>query len=469
MIPSVIRSRSREPTRAGAHDPVKRPTAPTSSPASAARTNKEAAYGSYKFNNLKPRDRPQPAPTSPPRTARRATNASHASRSSIDQALSPTRHSVTSPTRQSVTSPSRQSVTSPNRRPGLERAPSSGRQLFGEVIGGQDAALPGYMIPTFASNAREEASQAATPATNAAQDTPTTDKQQLPATTFSSPQHQRSQSNATATSTKHRQSRPTSRSVQSPPQRSPPSRIPVVSQRSRRSSNASEASSTAHSVKYTPTRSNRSSPNRSMNRKPVGGSNPVKSNGVDHATLPSLAYRGYRERGKSPARTGPSVPAVVTAPPPPASPRLRNSRERQPLQSPNAHPNSHGELEYFSLGDQLHAKPEPEASKSVFVDGESESQTLDFAFSPSTIFAHAQDIQPPPTEHTSQEETQSPSSKRHQSLSLQTSSLDLPPPTSAWSAVTDFEESPTLGIPGSFVLTPPVPLQDQQNQQSTLR
>ena len=466
VIPSVIRSRSREPTRAGAHDPVKRPTAPTSSPASAARPSKEAAYGPHKFNNLKPRERPQPAPSSPPRTARRATNASHASRSSIDQTLSPARHAVTSPGRNSVTSPSRQSVTSPNRRPGLERASSSGRQLFGEVIGGQDASLPGYMIPTLASTAREEAAQAAQvplPPINDAQDL-AGDEVQLPATTFTSPQHQRSQSNATTTSTKHRQSRPTSRSVQSPPRQSPPSRIPVMSQRSRRSSNASEAS--AHSVKYTPTRSNRSSPNRSMNRKPVGASTPVKSNGVDHATLPALAYRGYRERGKSPARTGPSVPAVVTAPPAPASPRLRNSRERQPLQSPNAHSradDSHGALEYFSLGDQLSSKPNPLAGQPGLFDGESESQTLNFSFSPSII----QEIQPLSTEH-AQEESQNPSSRRQHSLSLQTSSLGVPPPTQPQSAVTDFEESPILGVPGSFILTPPIaqPSPQEETQQT---
>ena len=461
VIPSVVRSRSREPSRAGAHDPVKRPVAPTSSPASAARPTKEAAYGSYKFNNLKPRERPQPAPASPPRTARRATNASHASRGSIDQTLSPARHQVTSPSRTSLTSPSRQSVTSPNRRPGLERASSSGRQLFGEVIGGQDASLPGYMIPTFASAAREEAAQAAQvplPPINDAQDL-ADDQVQLPPTAFASPHHHRSQSNATTTSTRQRQSRPASRSLQSPPRQSPPSRIPVMSQRSRRSSNASEASSTARSVKYTPTRSNRSSPNRSMTRKPLGGSTPVKSNGADHATLPALAYRGYRERGKSPPRTGPSVPAIVTAPPPPpASPRLRNSRERQPLQSPNAHiraADSHGDLEYFSLGDQLHSQPDPLAGHPGLFDGESESQTLNFSFSPSVMFPQAQEIQPLPTER-AQEENQGPSSRHHQSLSLQTSSWGVPPPTQPWSAVTDFEESPTLGIPGSFVQTPPV-------------
>lgn len=459
VIPSVIRSRSREPTQAGAHDPVKRQPGPTSSPASTARPPKEAAYGSYQFKNLKPRERPQPAPTSPPRTQRRATNASHASRSSIDQTLSPSRHAVTSPSRNPVTSPSRQPVTSLNRRPGLERASSSGRQLFGEVIGGQDASLPGFMIPTFASTAREEAVQAAQvplPPINDAQDL-AGDEVQLPATTFTPVQHQRSQSNATTTSTRHRQSRPTSRSAQPPPRHSPPSRIPVMAQRSRRSSNASDASSTARSVKYTPTRSNRSSPNRSMTRKPVGGSTIAKSNGVDHATLPALAYRGYRERGKSPARTGPSVPAVVTAPLPPASPRLRNSRERQPLQSPNAHPragDSHAEHEYFSLGNQLHSKPDPLASQPELFDGESESQTLDFSFSPS-VLNFSQDIQLLSTDQP-QEENQNPSSRRQQSLNLQTSSLGIPPPTQPWSAVTDFEESPTLGIPGSFVSTPPV-------------
>lgn len=467
VVPSVIRSRSREPSR-GTHDPVKRPAAQIASPASAARATKEAAYGSYKFNNLKPRDRPQPAPASPPRTARRATNASHTSRASIDQTLSPTRHAVTSPTRNPVTSTPRQSLTSPNRRPALERASSSGRQLFGEVVGGQDASLPGFMIPTFASAAREEAVQAAQiplPPVNDSQDL-AGDEVQLPATTFTAPQHQRSQSNATTTSTRHRQSRPTSRSVQSPPRQSPPSRIPVMTQPSRRSSNASEASSTAQSVKYTPTRSNRSSPNRNLTRKPVGGSTPGKSNGAEHTTLPALAYRGYRERGKSPARTGPSVPAVVTAPPPPASSRLRNSRDRQPLQSPNAHSragDSHGELEYFSLGDQLHPKADPLASQPGLFDGESESQTLDFSFSPSVIFPQEQDIQPLSTEHA--QEAQQGSISRHQhSLSLQTSSLGVPPPTQPWSAVTDFEESPTLGIPGSFVMTPPAAAPEPREQ-----
>ncbi|KAF1929539.1 uncharacterized protein M421DRAFT_389251 [Didymella exigua CBS 183.55] len=425
VIPSVIRSRSREPTRAGAHDPVRRQAGPACPPVLAARPPKEAAYGSYQFKNLKPRERPQAAPTSPPRTARRATNASLVSRSSIDHTLSPARHA---------------------------RASSSGRQLFGEIVGGQDASLPGFMIPTFASTAREEALQAAQvplPPINDAQDL-AGDDVQLPATTFIPAQHQRSQSNATTTSTRHRQTRPSSRSLHSPPRHSPPSRIPIMSQRSRRSSNASDASSSVRSVRYTPTRSNRSSPNRGMTRKPVGGSTPVKSNGVDHATLPALAYRGYRERGKSPARTGPSVPAVVTAPPPPASPRLRNSRERQPLQSPHAHPragDSHGEHEYFSLGDQLHSKPDPLASQPGLFDGESESQTLDFSFSPSSL-----------------EENQSPSSRRQHSLSLQTFSLGLPPPTQPWSAVTDFEESPTLGLPGSFVLTPPEPQQEPEPQ-----
>ncbi|KAH6612476.1 hypothetical protein C7974DRAFT_405639 [Boeremia exigua] len=337
------------------------------------------------------------------------------------------------------------------------------------------------MIPTFASAAREEAAQAAQiplPPVNDAHDL-AGDQVQLPATTFTAPQHQRSQSNATTASSRHRQSRPTSRSVQSPPVRqSPPSRIPVMSQRSRRSSNASEASSTAHSVKYTPTRSNRSSPNRNMTRRPVGASTPGKSNGADHATLPALAYRGYRERGKSPARTGPSVPAVVTAPPPPASPRLRTSRDRQPLQSPNVQGktgDSHGELEYFSLGDQLHPRADPLASQPELFNGESESQTLNFSFSPSVLYPDEQEFDPIATEH-AQQETHS-SSKHKQSLSLQTSGLGASPPTQTWSAVTDFEESPTLGIPGSFVLTPPIahrqpreprqlePKPQQENQQ----
>lgn len=172
--------------------------------------------------------------------------------------------------------------------------------------------------------------------------------------------------------------------------------------------------------------------------------------------LPALAYRGYRERGKSPARAGPSVPAVVTAPPQPPSPRLRNSRERQPLQSPNAHRagETHSEHEYFSLGDQVQPRTDPLASQPGLFDGESESQTLNFSFSPSVVFSQEQEFQQLPTEQTI-EGDQLPSSRHHHSLSLQTSSLGMPPPTQPWSAVTDFEESPTLGVPGSFISTPP--------------
>jgi hypothetical protein len=61
---------------------------------------------------------------------------------------------------------------------------------------------------------------------------------------------------------------------------------------------------------------------------------------------------------------------------------------------------------------------------------------------------------PTTTEH-KQEEDKTRPPRHQQSLSLQTTSLGMTPPTQTWSAVTDFEESPTLGIPGSFVLTPP--------------
>ncbi|KAF2134144.1 hypothetical protein P153DRAFT_372612 [Dothidotthia symphoricarpi CBS 119687] len=190
--------------------------------------------------------------------------------------------------------------------------------------------------------------------------------------------------------------------------RSPPSRIPVAK---RRSSIGSDTGSSTRSVKYTPTRSanysNRSSPTR-LNRKPIRSNAAAKPNGADH----SIAYRGYSERGKSS-----SLAAAVSAAPP-TSPRLRNSRERHPLpQSPNAHAKSsaaHDDRDYFLAGGGFVQQDSP----------------------------NAYPLCQPSPEHPPQDE--------HRHLSLQTS------PRRPLSSATEFEESPVLGIPGSFVLTPPV-------------
>ncbi|CAN9178091.1 hypothetical protein CC77DRAFT_1008413 [Alternaria alternata] len=411
----AVRSRSRTPSRAGAHDSATRRTnASISSTASAARPSKEASYGPHKFNNLKPRDRPQPAPAAT-RSARRT----NGSRSSIDQHVS------------STSTPKK--VTSPNRA----SAPS-GRQLFGEVLTGQDALSPGFGIPVF-ENPHGDTAQ--------------------PSTSFSSSHHGRSAS--TATSAMADDAQPTTRpqahaqeqtTARSPQRHTPRSRIPVAT---RRLSAGSDSNSSTRSVKYTPTRamnhSNRASPTRMDRVLAAAAVAPVSSRGTDQSTLPALAYRGYRERGKSPlgARSGPSVSAVVNAPPPPTSPRLRNSRERQPLQpSPASRSTStgpHGEQEYFPLASSFDPPQEQPAGLPDVAEIEQ----------PHDIRAQTQRI--PRDEHSS------PSSEQ-QHLSLQTSSLSVPVLGQPASAVTDFDESPVLGLPGSFILTPPTAHPEPEQQ-----
>ena len=153
--------------------------------------------------------------------------------------------------------------------------------------------------------------------------------------------------------------------------------------------------------------------------------------------------------GKSPlgARGGTSVPAVVTAPLAPTSPRLRNSRERQPLQpSPKARSRpfdspseaGHSPLKHSFDSQQLEASPfgydeiaaTPGVPKIEHRRKRSEARSFN--------------------------EENRLSSGQPQGLSLQTSILLPKSSPQAVSAITEFDESPILGLPGSFVLTPPI-------------
>lgn len=419
----AVRSRSKGPSRVGAYDPTRRSTASVSSTASAARPSKEATYGAYKFNNLKPRERPQPAPATPRNAP--ATRRTTGSRSSLDP----------------QTSPARKQIVSPARRPA-----SGGRQpFFGEVVSGQDVTSPGFGIPTL-EGTEEEAPGVDTVLEASAEGA------SLPTTTFSSRQHERSGSSATSTFAGEDSRAQTSRIPMRP---SPASKIPV---RTRRLSATSDTTnSSGRSVRYTPTRasnhSNRASPTR-LYRKPMGAATNTVSNGVEHAVLPSLAYRGYRERGKSPTgpRSGPGISAIVNAPP--LSPRLRNSRQRQPLQSPSQGTRDSGfeDHSYFP-NESFDSHHNPAASSE---NSPAPSQTSKFRDEP---FTRAHDLprhqeQPPHEDHHT-------SSGYQQRLSLQTTHLSVPPIQQPSSATTDFEESPVLGIPGSFVLTPPTAHEEQ--------
>jgi hypothetical protein len=404
-----VRSRSREPTRAGAHDAVRRTNPSISSTASAARPSKEASYGPHKFNNLKPRERPQLAPVSP-RNARRT----NGSRSSIDQQISPTRTKAAASNRTSA---------------------ASARQLFGEVVNGQKVTSPGFGIPTFEGTLGDAALPAASSNTS----------------------HGRAASTATSSFAEETQSAqpPEHATARSPQRHTPRSRIPVAT---RRLSAGSDSNSSTRSVKYTPTRamnySNRTSPTKMY--RTSGGAGAAPS--ADQSTLPALAYRGYRERGKSPlgSRGGPSVPAVVTAPLPPTSPRLRNSRERQPLQpSPASRSRStgpHGETEYFPVINTPDSQQEEQAAGHPGI--------AEFARFTQGYDVHAQ------TKQLSQEHDSHHQSSQ-QALSLETANLSVPPAELGHpsSAITDFDDSPVLGLPGSFVLTSPTAHQEAEQQQ----
>jgi hypothetical protein len=430
VIPAAaaVRSRSKGPTRAGAYDPAKRSNASVSSTASAARPSKEAVYGSYKFNNLKPRERPQPAPASPHTApaSRRTTG----SRNSLDHRTSPTRKKVVSPTR-----------TTP--------APAGRQPFFGEVVSGQDVTSPGFGIPTHETAEGEVLHADAIAEISASRVR----------------QHQRSGSAlGSLFSTEGLRAQPTQRGAERVPVRpSPASKIPV---RARRLSATSDTSSSSRSVRYTPTRasnhSNRTSPTR-MFRFPIGAGKVGDPNGLEQSPLPASAYRGHRERGKSPAgpRAGPGIPALGN--PPPASPRLRNSRERQPLQlSPSIgsrNSGAFGDQGYFPTEFvEPHPKPSTATEEAAARDVPSQSSNRrEESFArPHEVHHHM--------EHQFHDEHQGPSLGHQRNLSLQTSKLSLPPIQQPLSATTDFDESPVLGIPGSFVLTPPTQHEEAQPQ-----
>ncbi|KAL5121968.1 hypothetical protein ACEQ8H_000184 [Pleosporales sp. CAS-2024a] len=428
----AVRSRSRGPARVAAYDPARRSNASVSSTASAARPSKEAAYGSYTFNNLKPRERPQPAPATPRSPAARRTTGS---RSSIDPHPSPTRSKLVSPTKKSVSRP-----------------PSSGRQpFFGEVVSGQDVTSPGFGIPTL--QAAAAAADDVT-AVDAILDPQAAVKStQSPATATGSPRHGTSASGAAETS----RAQPLRNHVRT----SPASKIPVRARRL--SATSSSTSSSGRSVRYTPTRasnhSTQPSPTR-LYRKHMGAGSTLESNGSEQAVLPSsLAYRGYRERGKSPAasRATSGLSAILNAPP--LSPRLRNSRDRQPLQSPQ-----HGARDSGAFTDHGYF---PDDSFALHHSRPVSSENVPAVSMPSSpgdlhhAHIHGLDQHPEPQLHDGQYNHQ-------QRLSLQTDRLSLPLVQGPPSVTTDFEESPVLGLPGSFVLTPPTTYEQQQQQQPQL-
>ncbi|KAH7131939.1 hypothetical protein B0J11DRAFT_211026 [Dendryphion nanum] len=432
-------------------------------------STKEAAYGSYKFNNLKPRERPQPAPPSPA-TVRRQNGV----RKSVDAQMSSARRSVVSPTRSQG------------------RPTSSGRQpFFGEVVGLHDQSTPGFGIPSLP--VRENESQELAPVqsslenstiklvTEEISESPTTYPSQTP--TFSSQalpvRHYRNNSELTATSIA------SSSHAREPRRHSPPSRIPVPT---RRMSVASDSSSSKSQKAISPRPVGgykRTSPTR---RKPIPIRNkepsetarsqvPVPVPVLAPVTLPATSYRSYRERGKSPqpaVNGGGSLAAVISNPPQPSSPRLRTSRERQllPHESPRSRSESLGPHAGRESNHSLEGhRPSPDLGMIRIVDQEEVAQKNNLVDESIATHQYTDDLARSGYVESFQAEPQFPgqfpgqtteSATLHQEpLTLLTSSIHAPQLPAPLSATTDFEESPILGMPGSFMMTPPIAQQPQ--------
>ena len=258
------------------------------STASPSRSAREASYGSYKFNNLKPRERPQPAPPSPARTRRPS-----AGTGAADKTPSPSK----------VASPSRSQKSAATQKSATTRQP-----FFGEVVGDQrGGVMPGFGIPGDEALRRESIASGLT-ASSAATDSPA-DTHLSPA---SATRHKRSPSAKLETPTKDRNAAQRSRQpakVTTPSKATTPSKIPVPR---RGTSAASDSGSSTHSTRPTKRTPSRASPTKLP-------------------MLPSTTYRGHRPRGKSPAPAASNLQAVVTQPSRSTSPRLRTSRDRQLL------------------------------------------------------------------------------------------------------------------------------------------
>lgn len=420
--------------------PVRPPVTSTSS--SPAQPAKEAAYGSHKFSNLKPRERPQPAPSTPSKA--RGVNGV---RSSVDTQKVPPRKKVASPAH------------------GTTRQP-----FFGEVVGDHDAATPGYGIPNVDGASDEPIPNSQSQSTPqppsstikiVTEDLPTSPPLPPHMAAFS-PLSQRSENDLASPRSVGVSSTPHSPAsdTRTPRRRSPPSRIPVPT---RRMSAASDSSSSTRSAKFSitrPTRNNdKASPTR-VARTPVGRTGTNLKTSTTAGTLPqqtlaASSYRGYRERGKSPHAAapngGPSVAAVITAPPqPPTSPRLRNSRERQMLQETSETRSKSADAHVAQ--EASHAAPQARDTTRMLEPAQAEKRLSVRRVDPSD----EEDALVPGAQQELDYNDTNPGIGLDIPGALQLSTGGLAAPDRPISSATSFEESPILGMPGSFMMTPPM-------------
>jgi hypothetical protein len=420
---------------------ARRPVAESSSTSSSpARQNTAQTYGPHKFNNLKPRERPQPAPALPS-SARRANGV----RRSVDEQASSHRRKVSSPVRTSSRSQSQQ--------------PVSGRQpFFGEVVGDLDALTPGYGIATLEPTLQDVLLDDE----NGTAKLVTADDNLSPQPLFSrqSPvRHKKSPNDVTMSSPNERHA---ALLVESPgtrgPRRiSPPSRIPVAT---RRMSTASDSGSSARSLNLKGGFIRPVGRYNATNRTPGGSDNASspRNKMAEPTTLPASRYRDSRERARSPNGTngGHSLAALITSSSQPPSPRLRHSSERQlpPQDSPDVrspYSDTRTHQDYFQKEDRNSTHQESRTGMGQMHEPGDYFQMNDVS---ATIEEHASediDATVPGSVH---ERDGDPAAEP---LNPHTTHLGMaiqePQPLIISMS---FDESPILGIPGSFLVTPPI-------------
>ncbi|KAF2013656.1 hypothetical protein BU24DRAFT_464415 [Aaosphaeria arxii CBS 175.79] len=441
--PSSVETTPPQPsrTRQVRPSPSSKSTAGASSPAASPSSNhgtKEAAYGAYRFNNLKPRERPQPAPASPASVRR-----THGIRTSSDQQASP------SPARRNVASPTR-SQTQP--------VASTRQPFFGEVVGNYDESTPGFGIPMAESHSHGSESQETAPSETSTIKLVCDDSQLSPAPLVL-------RKPAPRYYAKPLEMSPVQDLRSHERRQSPPSRIPVARRRMSITSDSS-SSTRSHKAGSSLPRSVNKRPSPTSFNRPVAAKQvtPNKKSGApSHITLPATSYRDYRERGKSPkgSAEGTSLAVVVTPSPQPVSPRLRHSNERQLIaQESPSKPKSIDTPTKKELDVPQQEPVKPLGSPMIRMVEPDEGLDLG-------DFAEFADVTAPQFDQSRRSSNVLGLHIEHQpanvapqsdSLAIRTSTLNVPPMAEPLSSTTDFEqtESPILGMPGSFLATPPM-------------
>ncbi|OCK75767.1 hypothetical protein K432DRAFT_408736 [Lepidopterella palustris CBS 459.81] len=445
-------------------------------------TTKEISYGSYKFNNLKPRERPQHAPVTSPNSRR-----TNVGRQSLGSQASTSRTGLSS-------AASSQNLHSSSAR----------RPFFGEVVSEQDGTLvPGYGISDVAN--RRRGSDSSVHPTNgltghsrslsnaeASQNLASTNLAVMPPDrTASASGHRRSRSDIPAEEY-HKSSAglvvptPSQLLTDLTGQRkpSPPSKIPLPKRRPSVASDSgssirstSRAGSALGNAAYNTTSPIREP--RSQYRAAPGQENSPRNRPKSPPV--TLSSRRYGSSPNKSSNSGNSLKAVIHAPPQQTSPRLRHSRERQPVSMAStsaSRARSAGRPAATSREPRLE---KPTTRKEIGGTGlkiserrallekasrdklQGEERAASAAGNRSSRASNDKRPQsglssPIEAEHSQDEQLDDIVPTEPRLLTVNT--LNLPAPSGAEPLTdnTEFEqdESPVLGMPGAFAMTPPI-------------